>query len=127
MDLKWPIVQCVERAKSKAFERGMHSVRQTRSLAFVESRHSFPFSIVKPFARCIARLRSEMLDPALPPSKWCMIGSKNTSPLKRSASEYCAYTSLVGMGVSSTDRMSFCMPFIASQSGRTDQFDPSFG
>ena len=84
------------------------------------TRHSFLPSSMKPSALCIALRRSAIELPVDFPSKWFNMGVKNMSPLNV-VSSGC----FVGFGESSIAMTSFCMPFDASQSGKTDQVEPS--
>ena len=101
-------------------------MRDTLSFALVERRQSLPCSIRNPCALCLARRRSDMLEPVSWPSKWRTMGSKKTSSLKRSSSSYASGAELVGGGEVLTSMTSFLMPWVASQSARTDQLEPSF-
>src|SRR5882762_11466515 len=102
---------------------GWHSVLGTRSDALLLTHHSLPSSIIKPSDQCIACLRSAIESPADFPNKCRMMGEKKMSPWKRSSSCWCAGVP----GESAICRMSFLMSLEASQSGNTDQEDPSAG
>ena len=119
---KCPFCLCVLRAIWNPDDVGWHSVLDTRSDVLLLTRHSLSFSIMKPSARCIARLQSATESPADLPNKCRIIGKKKMSPWKRCSSR-CNGTA----GEVDTCNISFLIPLEASQSGNTDQEDLSAG
>ena len=83
--------------------------------------HSLPLLTMNPSALCIALRHSDIESPADLPSKCLTIGMKNTSPLNIVSS---GCSNVYGVA-SIADMTSFLIPFAASQSGSTDQWDLS--
>ena len=97
-----------------------HSVYGTLSVGLVLTFHSLLFLTMNPSAQCAALCRSARESPADFPNKCHMMGMKKMSPLNVTSS------GCVGVsGDVDTNSISFMMPFNASQSGSTDQVDPS--
>ena len=119
--LKCPFYLCVSRAVWNPDDVGWHSVLGTRSDTVLLIHHSLSPSIMKPLARWIAHLQSAIESPVDLPNRCWIMGEKKISSWKWSSSSWCPGAP----GEVDIYSTSFWMPFQASQSGNTDQKDPS--
>lgn len=80
-DLKWPMFLWHVITVFHILSFGMHSWWHILLLAFEDSFHRRPSSMMNPEAHALACFFPQMLSPVSRPSKCDAIGLKNTSPL----------------------------------------------
>jgi len=102
----------VASAMSNPWSVGMHSVLDTRSLAFVLTFQSLPSAIMKSVDRWVARRLSAGVSPAESPRRWRTMGWKKMSFMNW-RSRGCFW-----LGDSETLKISLTIPLLASQSAR---------